>query len=237
MHAVSRLLGAASDAGGPSAVAEALVSEARHFFRARSTLLLSVAELEGRLEVVAESPAGAPRDGFIPLVESVSIGRLLGSREPGVRVAGPEAAALARALGTDSTTQTALLLPMRVRESVRHVLVLTDAEKREFSQDDVEVARAFADAAAAGLARLAGARGRGRNSAVGVLVLPTLAAVVLADLSGLSKGEVERIWLPFVPWVLVATTTLVSGPRARRGWLAAGAAVALLVQALLRTTW
>jgi diguanylate cyclase (GGDEF)-like protein len=154
MHAVSRLLGTASDAGGPSAVAEALVSEARHFFRARSTILLSVAELEGRVEVVAESPARAPRDGFIPVAESVSIGRLLSSREPAMRVTGPEATALARALGTDTTTQIALLLPMHVRESVRHVLVLTDAEKREFSRDDVEVARAFADAAAAGLSRL-----------------------------------------------------------------------------------
>jgi diguanylate cyclase (GGDEF)-like protein len=43
---------------------------------------------------------------------------------------------------------------MRVRESVRHVLVLTDAQEREFARSEVEVARAFADAAGAGLARL-----------------------------------------------------------------------------------
>jgi diguanylate cyclase (GGDEF)-like protein len=154
MGAVSRLLGTAVDAGGPSALAETLVTEARCFFRARSTVLLSVAELEGRLEVAAISPAGEPRDGFIPLTELASVAHLLRSRKSDLRVAGAEAEALAGALGADPGTRTALLLPMRVRESVRHVLVLTDAQEREFAPSEVEVARAFADAAGAGLARL-----------------------------------------------------------------------------------
>jgi diguanylate cyclase (GGDEF)-like protein len=153
MGAVSRLLGTAVDAGGPSAVAETLVTEARCFFRARSTVLLSVAELEGRLEVAAISPEGEPRDGFIPLTELASVAQLVRSRESALRVAGAEAEALTRALGADAGTRTALLLPMRVRESVRHVLVLTDAQEREFARSEVEVARAFADAAGAGLAR------------------------------------------------------------------------------------
>ena len=154
MRAVSRLLGTAIDAGGPSAVADTLVSEARRFFRVRSTILLSVAELEGRVEVAAISPAGAPPDGFIPLAKLVSLGQLLRSREPAMRLAGREASALARALGADPSTQSALLLAMRVRESAAHVLVLTDADERQFARRDVEVARAFADAAGAGLARL-----------------------------------------------------------------------------------
>ena len=153
MGAVSRLLGTAVDAGGPSALAETLVTEARCFFRARSTVLLSVAELEGRLEVAAISPEGEPRDGFIPLTELASVAQLVRSRESALRVAGAEAEALTRALGADAGTRTALLLPMRVRESVRHVLVLTDAQEREFARSEVEVARAFADAAGAGLAR------------------------------------------------------------------------------------
>ena len=153
LGAVSRLLGTAVDAGGPSAVAETLVTEARCFFRARSTVLLSVAELEGRLEVAAISPEGEPRDGFIPLTELASVAQLVRSRESALRVAGAEAEALTRALGADAGTRTALLLPMRVRESVRHVLVLTDAQEREFARSEVEVARAFADAAGAGLAR------------------------------------------------------------------------------------
>jgi diguanylate cyclase (GGDEF)-like protein len=154
MHAVSRLLLAAVDAGGPSAVAETLVDEARRFFRARSTILLSVAELEGRLEVTAVSPAGARRDALVALTEVAPMARLLRSREAAMRVAGAQAVELATALGVDSEIQTALLVPMRVRESVPHVLVLTDAEKREFAAEEVEVARAFADAAGAGLARL-----------------------------------------------------------------------------------
>ncbi len=65
------------------------------------------------------------------------------------------------------------------------------------------------------------------------LVFGALLAVVLADVSGLSKGEVERIWLPFVPWVLAATATL--GPR--RGWLGLQAGAALALAAVVRTPW
>lgn len=43
---------------------------------------------------------------------------------------------------------------------------------------------------------------RGIPSRLGPLALGALAAVALADLSGFSKGEVERIWLPFAPWLL-----------------------------------
>jgi hypothetical protein len=65
------------------------------------------------------------------------------------------------------------------------------------------------------------------------LVVGALLAVALADVSGLSKGEVERIWLPLVPWVLVATATL--GPR--RGWLGLQAGAALALAAMVRTPW
>jgi hypothetical protein len=62
-----------------------------------------------------------------------------------------------------------------------------------------------------------------------------LAAIVAADLSGFSKAEVERIWLPFAVWLLATTGFLPA--RDRRWWLAAQAAVALLVNHLLLTTW
>ncbi len=62
-----------------------------------------------------------------------------------------------------------------------------------------------------------------------------LGAVLLANLSGLSKGEVERIWLPFAVWLTVATALL---PAAHwRGWLMAQALLALLVNHLLLTVW
>ncbi|RKN51167.1 hypothetical protein [Micromonospora endolithica] len=66
-----------------------------------------------------------------------------------------------------------------------------------------------------------------------LLPLAAAAAVVAADLSGLSKAEVERIWLPFTVWLLVATVHL--PPAGRRWWLAGQAATALAVNHLVWT--
>ena len=60
-------------------------------------------------------------------------------------------------------------------------------------------------------------------------------AVVLADLSFMSKAEVERIWLPFVPLLLTGTALLPE--RWRRRGLAVQVVVALAVQTLLHTRW
>lgn len=68
-----------------------------------------------------------------------------------------------------------------------------------------------------------------------VLALAALATVALADLSGMSKAEVERIWLPFVPWLLVATGLL--DERWRRLGFAAQVVFAIVVQHLLLTGW
>ena len=68
----------------------------------------------------------------------------------------------------------------------------------------------FGDLAAFALATgpaAAVAIGRLRDRRTWLLVGGALAAIALADLSGMSKAEVERIWLPFVPWVLLATST------------------------------
>ncbi|WP_405796751.1 hypothetical protein [Streptomyces sp. NBC_01506] len=67
-----------------------------------------------------------------------------------------------------------------------------------------------------------------------VLVLAALLALLVADLSGMSKAETERIWLPFMLWLIPATALL---PGSRRGWLAGQAAVALLVNHLVFTGW
>jgi hypothetical protein len=66
-----------------------------------------------------------------------------------------------------------------------------------------------------------------------LLAAGALLALLLADLSGLSKAEVERIWLPFVVW-LVIPCALLPGPRA---WLVAQVGLALLVNHLLLTVW
>ena len=86
----------------------------------------------------------------------------------------------------------------------------------------------------AGLGRLAELRGRA-DRAVRWLVLGAAAAIAVADLSRMSKAEVERIWLPFVPWLLLSTALLPD--RWRRPGLALQLVVALLVQQLLFTSW
>ena len=71
-----------------------------------------------------------------------------------------------------------------------------------------------------------------------VVVLLGCAAVVtlvVADLSRMSKAEVERIWLPFVPWLLVGCALLPI--RWQRPGLALQVGFALTVQHLLFTQW
>jgi hypothetical protein len=68
------------------------------------------------------------------------------------------------------------------------------------------------------------------------LVGAAVIAVAIADLSGLSKGEVERIWLPFVPFATLVVVRLASSRRAG-SWIAAQAAVAVALQTLLVWPW
>lgn len=84
---------------------------------------------------------------------------------------------------------------------------------------------ALGPATAVALTRLRGKR-------VWLLVGAAIAAIGIANLSGLSKGEVERIWLPFVPWIMTACVAL-----AGRGWLGLQAATAVVVQVVLRSPW
>ncbi|MFD8519946.1 hypothetical protein ACFV2D_08000 [Streptomyces capillispiralis] len=68
---------------------------------------------------------------------------------------------------------------------------------------------------------------------LGLLLVAALLALLIADLSGMSKAETERIWLPFAFWLLPAAAFL-PGPRA---WLAGQAVLALLLNHLLLTGW
>jgi hypothetical protein len=94
--------------------------------------------------------------------------------------------------------------------------------------------------AIAGLRRtdfLTGLRRRHNRPAepVDALVRGAVLAVLTATLSGLSKAEVERIWLPFAVWLVLAAASL--PPSARRWWLAAQAGTALVVEHVLLTSW
>ncbi|MFI8664322.1 hypothetical protein ACIGKR_30310 [Rhodococcus qingshengii] len=72
-------------------------------------------------------------------------------------------------------------------------------------------------------------------SPVNVMALAGLLAVIVADLSALSKAETERIWLPFQMWILTAPALL---PRqTHRFWLAVQASTALAINHLVLTNW
>ncbi|MFJ9637063.1 hypothetical protein [Streptomyces sp. NPDC101178] len=68
-----------------------------------------------------------------------------------------------------------------------------------------------------------------------VLVVAALVALLAADLSGMSKAETERIWQPFLLWLLPAAALLPA--RTARYWLVASVVPALLINHLLWTGW
>ncbi|MER7558247.1 hypothetical protein ABTZ46_14975 [Nocardioides sp. NPDC126508] len=70
---------------------------------------------------------------------------------------------------------------------------------------------------------------------VTVLVAAALVMVALADSSQMSRAEVERIWLPFIPWLTLGCALLPE--RWRRPGLALQVVTALLVEHLLHTSW
>lgn len=67
-----------------------------------------------------------------------------------------------------------------------------------------------------------------------VLVGGCLIAVLALDLSGVTKGEVERIWLPYASWIIAATA---AAPAPARGWLIAQGVTAITVQSVLGSPW
>ncbi|KOG38025.1 hypothetical protein [Streptomyces decoyicus] len=73
------------------------------------------------------------------------------------------------------------------------------------------------------------------REALAVLVAAGLCMMLLADVSGMSKAETERIWLSFAVWTLPASALLPR--RVHSWWLAAQALLALLVNHLLLTGW
>jgi hypothetical protein len=83
-----------------------------------------------------------------------------------------------------------------------------------------------------------------RDRSLWLLTATVLVVVALADLSGMSKGEVERIWLPFAVWLLPVGGAVALGRRSgavdvRRAsrWLGAQVACGLALQLLVRTPW
>lgn len=67
------------------------------------------------------------------------------------------------------------------------------------------------------------------------LATASLAGLLAATLSGLSKSEVERIWLPFMVWLIPLASA--TDPGRHRSWLVAQVAAAGTVAVLMDTTW
>jgi hypothetical protein len=74
-----------------------------------------------------------------------------------------------------------------------------------------------------------------RRSGLHLVVLAALLAIVCADLSMLSKAEVERIWLPYTVWLTAAGALL--PPRSHRFWLALNVIGALVLNSVILTNW
>ncbi|MEW2353292.1 hypothetical protein [Spirillospora sp. NPDC029432] len=78
------------------------------------------------------------------------------------------------------------------------------------------------------------ARAPFRDRPIAWLVGAALIGLLALDLSGVTRGEVERIWIPYAAWVVLAAAR--HAPPAR-GWLATQAALTLGVQALVLSHW
>ena len=122
-------------------------------------------------------------------------------------------------------------------EATRHEYLIGAASTRPYSYfffaNLAVLAIATGPAVAVSFARL-------RDRRAWLLVGGALAVVALADLSGMSKGEVERIWLPFVPWLVLATSALFAGRHAiptLRTWLALQIACTMVVAVTIWSQW
>jgi len=121
------------------------------------------------------------------------------------------------------------------------------AVQRQYELDDAQQNRPFSYFVIANLVVFACVLGPTVVASVGAarrdrllwIVGPALVAVAVADLSGLSKSEVERIWLPFVPWITVAGAWLLIRIPPTWKWpaLAAQIAAGVALQTLFFGTW
>ncbi|MDQ6749511.1 MAG: hypothetical protein M3Z33_01955 [Actinomycetota bacterium] len=107
-------------------------------------------------------------------------------------------------------------------------------ELRPYAEFLVASPAAFAlvvgPAAAVGLARM-------RDRGVWVLTGAALLGLCFADLSGYARGETERVWLQFAPWVLVATVAVSRTIRGRQAWLALQVGTAIVLQVAAKSPW
>jgi hypothetical protein len=76
-----------------------------------------------------------------------------------------------------------------------------------------------------------------RSRRLAVLVGAVIISVIASDVSGFVRGEAERIWLPFVPWLVAAAADI---PLTRRGvttLLASQAVVGIAIELFTKSPW
>src|SRR3954453_16696405 len=137
-----RAVGALLDGAGETDEVHArdlLAAEARHFFGASAAAVLGVAELEGRVEVMAVAPEGEPPLDLLSLGRLPALTELMGSAASYLWKDGDSAVELGRALGSTGGARGALLLQMPCSEAVRKVLVMFDCTQP--SSQELKVAR------------------------------------------------------------------------------------------------
>ena len=78
---------------------------------------------------------------------------------------------------------------------------------------------------------------RFRDRRLAWVVGGAFAAIAVADISGMSKAEVERIWLPFLPWILLAAVALPSDRRSMRRLIGAQAVTTFVIATYVWTIW
>ncbi|MWA06658.1 hypothetical protein F8568_041195 [Actinomadura sp. LD22] len=179
--------------------------------------------------------------GLLPLL-AVPLAVLAAAR-PGPRVLAGLAAGLV--VVPAAFTLLGFWWPDGVRATLDTYLVSRGSAQRSYSYflfgDLAVLGLLTGPAVAYALPRTAGALRRAALeralSPAAAVALPASAAllgVLVLDLSGVTKGEVERIWVPFAAWLVAAASLPGCGSR---GWLAAQAATALAVQALVLSPW
>jgi len=90
-------------------------------------------------------------------------------------------------------------------------------------------------AGAAGIARVLQPSLLRARSGLTLLVAGAALMIIAADLSALSKGETERIWLPFAIWLVAAGGAL--PVHHHRVWLALQGAMPIVIVSLVLTNW
>ncbi len=154
LQAVTRLLGVAADLEGQDAVGARLVSEAREFFGVTRAVLLCVDAGREAVHAMAASPLAELTEAAIAVDAFDALSQVVTLDAGPVGLEGEEAARLDRELGSGTPARTLLAVPMPSTGVVLHVLVLSDAEGREFGPEEIEVATVFATAAGASLAQM-----------------------------------------------------------------------------------